>query len=127
MPLPDPKHGTLSLATFRRDGTEVRTPVWFIVADGRIWVHTLATTWKVRRLRHNPRVRFAPCNSSGKRIMGDWTEGEAAFVDDPERSAWLVAQEKAKYSWQYLLIVQIIYPLLGRWGEGVVIAITPDA
>jgi len=127
MSLPDPEHDCISLATFRRNGTEVRTPVWFVVSDGKVWVFTLLGTWKVKRLRRDPRVRFAPCNSSGRRILGPWSEGQARLDEAPERVEWLRKAYKAKYTWQYFLIVQVLYRLLGRHGPGLAIEITQTA
>ena len=45
----------LSLATFRRDGREVATPVWFAEGDGAVWVFTAGDSGKVKRLRNSPR------------------------------------------------------------------------
>ena len=126
MPLPEPEHHTISLATFRRGGEQVRTPVWHIVSGGSFWVITFRDSWKARRLRNNPNLRFAPCDSSGKKILGEWTAGTAELIEAPERLEWLVRELKRKYSWRYLLIVQVIYPLAGRRGARVAIEITPD-
>ena len=41
----------LSLTSFRRDGTGVATPVWFVEVDGRLLVETDAGSYKVRRIR----------------------------------------------------------------------------
>lgn len=41
----------LSLTSFRRDGTGVATPVWFVEARGRLLVETDAASYKVRRGR----------------------------------------------------------------------------
>jgi predicted pyridoxine 5'-phosphate oxidase superfamily flavin-nucleotide-binding protein len=53
----------LSLTTFRRDGTPVATPVWFVVDDGRVLVWTSAASWKAKRLRRDSRVRIAACDA----------------------------------------------------------------
>ena len=41
----------LSLTTYRRDGTPVSTPVWFVEEDGRLFVTTAADSYKAKRLR----------------------------------------------------------------------------
>ncbi|HVH50863.1 MAG TPA: PPOX class F420-dependent oxidoreductase [Gaiellaceae bacterium] len=57
----------ISLTTFRADGTEVSTPVWVVSDDGRrLLVWTGASTWKVKRIRRNPRVLVAASTFSGK-------------------------------------------------------------
>ena len=39
----------MRLATFRRSGAEVATPVWFAAADGRLYVFTAEQSGKVKR------------------------------------------------------------------------------
>jgi PPOX class probable F420-dependent enzyme len=56
----------LSLTSFRRDGTGVATPVWFVEAGGRLLVETDAGSYKVRRIRRDPRVTIAPCTATGR-------------------------------------------------------------
>ena len=56
----------LSLATFRRDGTGVATPVWFVAEAGKIFVITDADSHKVRRIHRNPSVTVAECTASGR-------------------------------------------------------------
>src|SRR5215207_3126503 len=56
----------LSVTSFKRDGTGVATPVWF-VSDGRqLFALTDLHSAKVRRIRRNPRVLVASCRASGK-------------------------------------------------------------
>ena len=56
----------LSLTTFKRDGTGVATPVWFVAEAGKILVVTGAESHKVRRIHHNPAVTVAECTASGR-------------------------------------------------------------
>ena len=67
-PLDDAEY--LLLTTTKRDGTPVPTPVWFQGSNGRYVVVTGATSGKVKRIRNNPRVEVAVCNSRGKVIPG---------------------------------------------------------
>jgi PPOX class probable F420-dependent enzyme len=66
---PRPKRHTwgkyLSVTSFRRDGTGVATPVWFVETGGRFLVETDAGSFKVRRIRRNPHVAIAPCSPTG--------------------------------------------------------------
>ena len=73
----------ISLETFRRDGTGVRTPVWFVEMGGQLFFYTLADSGKVKRIRRNPRVRVAPCDMRG-RVHGDWKEGRARLATQEE-------------------------------------------
>ena len=66
----------ISLATFRRSGEEVLTPVWFAEAGGRLYVRTIANSGKVKRIRRDARVRIAPCELAGQ-VTGTWLDAEA--------------------------------------------------
>jgi PPOX class probable F420-dependent enzyme len=44
----------------------VATPVWFVQAEGRLRVVTEASSYKVRRIRRDPRVTIAPCSATGR-------------------------------------------------------------
>ena len=69
----------VSLATFRRDGREVRTPVW-IAGDGpEYFIFSAGNAGKVKRIRANPRVRVASCNARGGDI-GEWREATARVL-----------------------------------------------
>jgi PPOX class probable F420-dependent enzyme len=56
----------VSITSFRRDGTGVATPVWFVQEGGRLLVQTGASSGKVKRIRRNPRVMIAPCGATGR-------------------------------------------------------------
>jgi uncharacterized protein len=73
----------LSLTSFRRDGTGVATPVWFVEADGRLLVETDAGSYKVRRIRRNPQVTIAPCTATG-RLRGTPVPAWAELLPDAE-------------------------------------------
>jgi uncharacterized protein len=77
-------HKYCLLTTFRRDGTPVPTPVWFGVAeDGRLYARSEAAVGKVKRIRHDPHVRVAPCTFRGK-PLGPSAEGRARIVPPEE-------------------------------------------
>jgi PPOX class probable F420-dependent enzyme len=56
----------LSLTTYRRDGSPVSTPVWFVEEDGRLLVTTAPDSYKAKRLRRNPAAMVAPCTATGR-------------------------------------------------------------
>ncbi len=71
----------VSLTTFKRDGTPVACPVWVVSDDGvRLLVSTGAETWKVKRLRRNPRVVVAEASASGK-LRGEQIEAQGRLLD----------------------------------------------
>jgi len=114
----------ISLETFRRSGDGVRTPVWFAVADGTLYVFTNDASGKVKRLRHTGRVRVAPCDVRG-RVHGEWRAGRARFVDDPtERRNGYVALAR-KYGRQYRLLT-LGARLSGSYRHRVLLAVTLD-
>ena len=55
----------LSVTSFKRDGTAVATPVWFVSDGRRLFALTDLHSPKVWRMRHNPRVLVAPCRVNG--------------------------------------------------------------
>jgi PPOX class probable F420-dependent enzyme len=93
------RHRYISLATFRRSGAAVKTPVWFAEHGGRFYVFTAAGSGKVKRLKNDQRTRAAPCGPRG-RLRGEWIEGQARRIENPalERAAY--AALLAKYGWQ---------------------------
>lgn len=56
----------LSVTSFKRDGTGVATPVWFVSDGRRLFALTDLHSPKVRRMRRNPRVLIASCRVDGK-------------------------------------------------------------
>ena len=86
----------ISLTTFKRDGTPVSTPVWVVSDDGsRLLVWSGARTWKVRRIRREPRVLVAAASARGKE-RGPRFAGRARVVPDPGIQSLL----RRKYGWQ---------------------------
>lgn len=117
----------LNLVTFRRDGSQVATPVWFAGEDGCYYVFTAGDAWKVKRLGRDRRVRVAACAVLG-RITGQWLDGKARLLDgndavDVEVEARGWALLKQKYGWQ-LAAVDLLSTLGGRKGSRRMIEIT---
>ena len=97
------QHRYLSLVTFRGNGVEVATPVWFAAAANRLYVFTAGESGKVKRLRRSSRARVAPCDVRG-RVAGPWRDATARLVDD-ERSIRLARGAlHTKYGWQLVLL-----------------------
>jgi PPOX class probable F420-dependent enzyme len=117
----------LSLTTFKRDGTGVATPVWFVADGDHLLVNTDPHSFKAKRIARNPRVTVALCSASG-RLRGEPVPGHAEFLPPSElpRVERLMAR---KYSFDRLVILPIywlIQRLRGRRGasESVALAIT---
>jgi PPOX class probable F420-dependent enzyme len=75
----------LSLTTYRRDGTPVSTPVWFVEEDGRLFVTTAAGSYKAKRLRRNPAAMVAPCTARGL-PKGDAIPVQVEFLPSDEHA-----------------------------------------
>jgi PPOX class probable F420-dependent enzyme len=71
----------LNLETVRRNGVSVRTPVWFVQDGETLFVRTVGTSGKVKRLKANPRVQVMPCGQAGE-PLGSWTPGQARELTD---------------------------------------------
>ena len=67
MPIPPEIRGQkyISLATFRKNGSPVQTPVWFGEKDEKLYVVTRNDSGKLKRIRNNPQARVAPCTIRG--------------------------------------------------------------
>lgn len=74
----------IALETFKKNGQGVSTPVWFVLNNGAFYVYTEADSWKVKRIRNNPRVRIAVCDIRGN-VKGPWMEAQASLIDGEER------------------------------------------
>jgi uncharacterized protein len=97
MSVPPEIHGQkyISLATFRKSGIAVPTPVWFGEEHGKLYVQTRSDSGKYKRIRNNSRVQIARCTMRGK-ITGPQFEATARILPPEE---WPAAQKaiKAKY------------------------------
>jgi PPOX class probable F420-dependent enzyme len=89
-------HKYISLATFRRNGQEVRTPVWFAEQAGKLYVMTRNDSGKYKRIRNNPQVRLAPCSARGK-VTGAWCQANARILDREEEG--MARQALARKYW----------------------------
>ncbi|CAM5671100.1 PPOX class F420-dependent oxidoreductase [Streptomyces tanashiensis] len=93
----------ISLTTHRKDGTPVATPVWFATEGDELYVWTRIDSWKVKRLRRDPRVVVAACDVRGRIEDGATRlEGTGRLLDADGLKA--VRRRLArKYTWQWWL------------------------
>jgi hypothetical protein len=105
----------ISLATFRRNGKAVETPVWFAILDRKLYVVTDGTSAKVKRMRATKRVRVTPCNAWGG-FTGTAIEGTGRVVADAELAQRAHAALQEKYGWQMWLLdtVSRLFDRIGR-------------
>jgi len=93
----------INLATFRRNGRAVETPVWFAILGGKLYVVTDGTSAKVKRIRTTKRVRLAACNVWG-RVSGDWIDGTGRILTQQRPIERAHAALQKKYGWQMWLL-----------------------
>lgn len=85
----------VNLESFRKNGQGIRTPLWFVEAQGVLYMRTPAASAKVRRMRNIPHVRVVPSDVRGNPI-GEWVDGEARLIEAAE-AEWVNQLVKRKY------------------------------
>lgn len=91
----------LSLTTFRKSGEGVPTPVWFALANSRLYIVTQQDSGKVKRIRNNPQVAMTPSDGRGQVTPGAPTfTGEAKVLPREPQGTGDRALH-AKYGWMY--------------------------
>jgi uncharacterized protein len=96
----------VSLTTFKRNGEGVRPPMWIGRDGADLFVWTPADSWKVKRVRNNPRVLLAPSGRFGKVRDGVLpVEGTAQVVTDPVTVDRLQGEIRRKYGLGYRLVI----------------------
>ncbi|MEV4512600.1 PPOX class F420-dependent oxidoreductase [Dactylosporangium sp. NPDC049525] len=92
----------VSLTTFKKDGSAVATPVWVAQSGDVLVVTTPAESYKVKRLRRDPRVLLVPCGRTGKVAEGERpVEGTAEIVTDPAEVDRMTRLVRRKYGLEY--------------------------
>jgi PPOX class probable F420-dependent enzyme len=69
----------ISLTTVRKNGMKVATPVWFGEEGDKLYVMTISTMGKVKRIRNNPQVEVGPCTIRGK-VTGEQISAHARIL-----------------------------------------------
>lgn len=96
----------ISLATFRKDGRKVATPIWAAALQedlSQLVMFTDPNAGKVKRLRNSPRAEVAICDVRGK-LLSDWLPAQAFLIDKPEAVSAAALAVRAKYGWQSRLL-----------------------
>ena len=73
----------ISLATLRKNGMAVYTPIWFAEKDDRLYLMTRSDSGKYKRIRNNPQVKVAPCTIRGK-ITGPEFAAQARILPESD-------------------------------------------
>ena len=115
----------LNLATYRRNGQEVRTPVWFAGSDARYYLFSAGDAGKVKRIRANGRARVVSCDARGG-ITGEWRDAAARLVNDETEIQQAYRALRRKYGWQ-MRLTNLASRLTGRYAKRQLIALELSA
>ena len=85
----------INLETYKRDNTPIKTPVWFVIDNGLVYIITRESTGKVKRLKNNQNVRIVPCSFKGE-IKSEWVNGKAQKIMGSEADK-VIKIRKKKY------------------------------
>ncbi len=110
-----------SLATFRRNGKEVATPVWFAEANGNYYVFSAGDAGKVKRIRGRAKARVAPCDVRGK-VLGEWRDATARLVSESAEIAAAYRALRSKYGMR-MATLDFFARLSGRFHRRALIAV----
>ena len=92
----------INLETYKKDGTSVRTPVWFVIDNDLIYVITRDSTGKVKRLENNQDVQIVSCSFKGE-PKNEWIKGKAEKITG-EKADIAIKLRKKKYGMSARLI-----------------------
>jgi uncharacterized protein len=92
----------VSLATFRKSGAAVATPVWCAADGGDFYFFSARSAGKIKRLRNGDRARLAICDARG-RLLSGWVDARAVVLEHPAETARALAALHGKYGWQMWL------------------------
>lgn len=112
----------LNMETYRKNGEGVKTPVWFVLHEGTIYVRTGSDSWKVKRLRNDPRVSIVPSDGRGK-PLDDWIMARGDLIEDTAKAEEVNDLFNRKYGMQ-----KRFFDLMGRVRgyDLVTVALTTD-
>ena len=92
----------INLETYKKDGTPVRTPVWFVIDNDLIYVITRDSTGKVKRLGNNQDVQIVSCSFKGE-PKNEWIKGKVEKITGKEADIAIKLRKK-KYGMSARLI-----------------------
>lgn len=110
----------INLATYRKTGVSVNTPVWVAAYGDSYYIFSESKAGKVKRLRNNTQIKIAPCDVRGK-IHGEWVEGIARLVVDQSEIDDMYPAFTQKYGLQ-MRFANFFSRLTGRFDKRAIIA-----
>ena len=104
-------HQFANLTTFRRSGDGVTTPVWFAKVGDKVFVMTMGSAGKVKRLRNNPAAKLGPSDRAGKPLGGQ-IDVQGRMLGAEERAEAVGALNR-KYGFQKRMF-DLMFKLRGK-------------
>jgi hypothetical protein len=115
----------VNLATFKKSGAEVKTPIWFASDPQdprRLWMYTNRKSGKAKRIRNGARSRVAACNARGG-VHGPWLEATSRIESEPRQAERALDLLLQKYGWQWRLL--LVGTRLGNtWKDRAILEVT---
>ena len=106
------------LTTFRKNGQGVTTPLAFAFNEGKLLLCTWEKFWKVKRMKNNPNVEFAPAKarmgSSKYTVIGKTIRGVARFLKGEEAKVANRLLRKKYGFFKYTLVFSLISLVSGN-------------
>lgn len=96
------------LRSYRRDGTAVDTPIWFVLA-GRSALFRTKIGPKTRRLTNRPDVELVVCDYKGRITGSTWLTGRATVLGGDDAQAANRALHR-RYGWQWNIVPLLKIP-----------------
>ena len=118
------KEKYINLATQKRDGSFVNTPVWFAQdnVNNIYFIFSAGEAGKVKRIKNFSKVKVAICNYQGN-LFGEWLKAEAELIEDEVSVKLAYMRLMEKYGWQ-LKIVNFFSRIRGKYNQRQVIKFT---
>ena len=109
------KEKYINLATQKKDGTFVNTPVWFTKDEqsNDYFIFSAGEAGKVKRIRNFSSVKVAICNFKGD-LRGDWVSAQAELIDEEDSITRAYGQFQRKYSMS-LKVINFFSRLFGKY------------
>lgn len=85
------------LATVRADSRPHLVPIWFVWADGKVWISTGRRSQKRVNIEQNPRVAVSLEDGTNPLVL----EGSAQVFEDAATRDRLAPHFQAKYEWDF--------------------------
>ena len=118
-PFDPAKERYVNLATYRRSGIAVKTPVWIAGSAGIYYVFSEGKAGKVKRIRANSKARLAGCDFRGN-VHSEWLDARGTLVTDVAVIERAYKALHKKYGWQ-MGIGDFFSRLSGRYKKRAII------